>query len=300
MAKKLATFNVRQDFSATSAVTKLFRTFPKFKGYWKILEFIAGLLPASQVSFDADVTLEGRSFRVPVDMRDPYQIDIFAKNKEELCVPALFLRLIENGGFYLDVGANAGWYCRFMCLAVGQTGIVVGLEPSARAFKHLSKLRYGNFIPLPFAATEVNGQILRDDSSPLRQSTSSTFVPPAANETGITNRSGFALGRSLDHLLAEFRSRPDILKIDVEGAELPVLRGGIKSLSEINYVLVEVNADDQCAKFGYQFMDIYELMKSLGFGFRYDVRNSENAIYKLDDDGLVPGDILFSRKKVCE
>jgi hypothetical protein len=60
------------------------------------------------------------------------------------------------------------------------------------------------------------------------------------------------------------------VKIDVEGGELGVVRGAIKSLtnSKIESLMIEANKD-RCLAFGYQFEDCIEFIESCDFRFNY-------------------------------
>ena len=90
-----------------------------------------------------------------------------------------------------------------------------------------------------------------------------------AGETGSGNRSGFALGRSLDHLLAEFRRRPDILKIDVEGAEKEIFSKNYESwLGKVNVIMIELHDHIRggCAKTFYSATDKFNFKKVLQKG----------------------------------
>ena len=157
---------------------------------------------------------------------------------------------------------------------------------------------FRSFLPLPFAATERNGEILRDTSSPLHQAASSKFK--ADNEKKVNYGSGeiFALGRSIDSLLKDFKRSPRVIKVDVEGAELLVLRGAVQTLREVEAVVVEVNLDAHCQQFGYRFAEIFEFLDLHGFENRYEVKNVDNSVRQLGAREYIPGDILFARRKL--
>jgi FkbM family methyltransferase len=297
MAETIRTFSAVTRFHAPAFTSALYRNFPKFKGYWHLLEQTARWLPRRATVFDAEVILDGKTYRLPVDVRDPYQIDIFAKNKQELCVPAAMALLLDTGDFYVDVGANAGWYCRFMAQCVGDSGLILAMEPNDRAFRHLRKLAYRNFLPLPFAATAENGALLGNTSSVFQQAASTKFKHiKSGADYGVGER--FVLGRSLDHLLSEFRRSPRVIKIDVEGAELHVLRGATRTLDNVQGVMIEVNEDSTCAQYGYRFNEIYDLMEKAGFSYKYEARNSDNTLYRLAPGERLPSDIFFTRREL--
>lgn len=293
---KLATFDIRQSFRPGFSLS-LYRAFPKFPGYWKFLEILTWVLPRSVSVVQAEISLDRRIFRVPLDLRNPYQIDIYAKNKKELCEPALFARLLKRGDFYLDVGANCGWHCRLLSEVVGETGLIVALEPGRRSFAYLTKLTSSNILPLCYAATAVNGTILAENSSLMRQWEHYSALPGSRAAYGAGE--GLVVGRSIDHLLREFRRLPDIIKIDVEGGELEVLRGASQTLKSVSTVLVEVNPEERCRKWGYRIADIYVFMADHGYGYRYEVRTVDDSVYQLGQDEQIAGDILFSRSPIA-
>lgn len=291
MSIKIKHFKNSQLFNGEKLVTFLYRKFPKFKGYWHFLKILAKFLPYSMTNFSCKINLDGKIFSTVIDIRDPYQISVFAENKKELCVPALFSQILKPGDFYLDIGANAGWYVRLMAEVVGPDGLIIGMEPSRKVYTTLSRLKLSNFIPLPYAATITNGQIVKDNSGLFQQSASSTFII----NKDVDNSETDIVGRSVDHILSSLNKTPKIIKIDVEGAELNVLKGALKTVEQTDYVLIEINDNERCNNFGYDFQDIYLLMKNKGFKFKYDVRNSNDHIYLLEDNHLIPGDIFFSR-----
>jgi len=67
----------------------------------------------------------------------------------------------------------------------------------------------------------------------------------------------------LDSLVAD-PSRFDFMKLDVQGAELDVLRGGEKTLSWMKYVFVEVSLQEY-NKGAPLFLDIYKYLDGRGF-----------------------------------
>ena len=55
----------------------------------------------------------------------------------------------------------------------------------------------------------------------------------------------------------------DMLKIDVEGLEMEVLRGASKKLDKIEYIMIELNNNSK--KYGSNNIEIEEHIQSLGF-----------------------------------
>jgi FkbM family methyltransferase len=270
-----------QEFNAPLAM-RWVRIIPKFKGYWLVVCAIANLLPA--VGY-ASLKIEDHSVIVPLDLCNPYEMDMYAMDKQELCVPAVMLRLIGKTGMLLDIGANCGWYSRIVTSALPKA-TVVALEPSERAFKFLRKFASLKLHCLPLAASDEDGKRLSSSCKIYRQSSSSAFFRTQSEYEGVASYTA-------DSLMTGF-GNPTFIKIDVEGAELDVLKGMSKLLQTVPYVLVEINDDSICSKFGYSSVEIYELMGKSGYLYQYDVCNKDNTVTLIQE--RKSSDVLFCKR----
>jgi FkbM family methyltransferase len=134
----------------------------------------------------------------------------------------LVLSSLRPGDTFLDIGANNGWYALLAAHVVGSTGHVLAFEPNPLAFDRLSKNLdiNGNppwLSPLRIALSDASGE--RD-----------LYVPDLSDGLGSIlgslSRPGHAIKvqcSTLDAALSN--NRVDIVKLDVEGAELQVLDG---------------------------------------------------------------------------
>jgi FkbM family methyltransferase len=130
-------------------------------------------------------------------------------------------RLLRPGMTVVDVGANVGILTRQFCRLVGPTGKVFAFEPDPLTFKYLE------FNTRSFS----NKRLVQSAVSDNHEAALLYLSPDGATGNSLLNQANSAGSLSvpcisLDEFL-EREGRPaiDVVKIDVEGAELGVLRG---------------------------------------------------------------------------
>jgi FkbM family methyltransferase len=163
----------------------------------------------------------------------------FLLGTSEPAVQQVLSELVTPGMVVFDVGANVGFLTLIAARLVGGNGRVIAFEPVPRnaacIARNLSLNRFANVT----VRTEALGAT--DGSAPFLLSTEPTWgrlaslgsIPcDAAGETSVTVR-------RLDGLLArEEVPPPDLIKIDVEGAELDVLVGAATALRLVRPILM--------------------------------------------------------------
>ena len=164
---------------------------------------------------------------------------------------------------------------------------MVALEPNYEAFRFLRKFASEGFHCLPLAAGDEDHKRLLINVKSYRQSSSTAFLKSKDTSSYEGQASCTA-----DSLMANL-GIPTFIKIDVERAELNVLKGITKLLLTVPYVLVEINLDNICRKFGYLSYDIYDLMEKNDYLFYYDVCNANNSVTLMKSRKST--DVLFSR-----
>lgn len=126
--------------------------------------------------------------------------------------------LLNQGDCFLDIGANAGFYTLLAARLVGPTGQVIAFEPlpqnHQKLQRHLSLNQFANVTVIHAAVCDEDGH--------------AAFQVGATDECGGLSASGTLQVEtvSLDRLWKDGQLRsPQLIKIDVEGAEVRVLRG---------------------------------------------------------------------------
>ena len=171
--------------------------------------------------------------------------------------------IVAQGDHVADIGANIGTYTKFLSDRVGPSGKVYSVEPVPET---CGVLRYCvKMLDLRNADVSQCAMSDRDGSATMeiptyRSGVENRYRAHIAKEGGTNSlRSVTVLVRTIDSLLARDASVVSFVKIDVEGHESAVVRGGLATLHRFHpALLIEVSQDpDDSAS------DSFELFESL-------------------------------------
>ncbi|GAA4318171.1 FkbM family methyltransferase [Compostibacter hankyongensis] len=176
-------------------------------------------------------------------------------------------REVQEGDTVLDIGSNLGEVLLNFARRTGKNGRVYGFEPHPVTFNKLKR----NVELNPFSCISLFNLGLSD-----RKGSFSMAVPDERN-TGM-NRilpEGEAPGslrvdteKLDDFVLAQELDRVDLIKIDVEGFELFVLRGGEATLRRFRPRLFIELVDDNLKAHGFRARDIIAFLTPYGYQIR--------------------------------
>ena len=170
---------------------------------------------------------------------------------------------VKKGSVGWDVGANVGI---FTLAAAQRGGDVLAIEPDIFLYSLLCRTRHHrknqslSFEPLCSAIAAKPGTARL---AIAKRGRASNFLEKfeGRSQTGGVRETFLVPVLTLDLLLQEHK-KPDLIKIDVEGAEADVLEGATKILSEVRPVmLIEVgestseNVISLLKKFNFQIYD---------------------------------------------
>lgn len=199
------------------------RNFTGLPGRWRIVRWLErqgptfAALPHKTVRF-------ARGYRMRVDPVDENGRRVYINGYQpEERLTRHFRRLLRSGDCVIDVGANVGYYTMVAARAVGTTGCVHAFEPSPSVLPLLQ----ANAALNPHAKICVHGQAVTDHCGEVQ------FHTATADRRGYSSIRDLGVGTasvatvkavSLDSVLTELPSTR-LVKVDVEGAELLVLKG---------------------------------------------------------------------------
>jgi FkbM family methyltransferase len=188
----------------------------------------------------------------------------------EFWLTSCFARHVRTGDTVLDVGANLGYYTVLAAELTGSQGQVISIEPNPKVFEFLQDTINVN----GFANhVDLHNGALTDSSS---ASEIPFFVPRGEPKNGRILSHNETTESLLEYgdvfSVASFGSLPtaikrlDFVKIDVEGAELQVLKMLQPIISSYKpKVVCEVNFGR-----GYSYKDIAEIVGSKGLMWHLD------------------------------
>jgi FkbM family methyltransferase len=164
--------------------------------------------------------------------------NLFADKRYRAADDAVYRTYLRKGDTAIDAGANIGSSTLLMSLLVGETGRVLSFEPSKRFYSYLKRNialnGYNNIQAYNYAlgdkATELAFNEQREDDTTYR-------IEPGV-DTGVVVKV-----HTLDSYTSGI-SHVRLLKIDVEGYELFVLRGAQQTLQKTEILYIEFSTNN--------------------------------------------------------
>ena len=174
---------------------------------------------------------------------------------------------LPEDGVFIDCGSNSGFYSALAAKTLGPRGVVMSIEPSFREFERLRWARTENkhecCWTLFFTGAGDSMRVARIDSAVGH--TGMNRIAEDSNSSGLEECPLLTLDFICENYLASGQ-QVDLVKIDVEGFEVNVLRGLGRMLSEqrIGRIFVEVT-DKFLRQNGSSRNELYEYMESYGY-----------------------------------
>jgi len=187
--------------------------------------------------------------------------------------------ILKPGGVAFDVGANVGWHTLLMASRVGTLGRVYAFEPNPTSCERL----LGAVSQNGFSQVGVDHGAVTD-----REGEFGFEAPPAGN---LWDGTGHLLATShgqsvvscttIDHVVQnQSIDRLDLIKIDVEGWELSVMRGARQTIEILRPKVIFEFDSAYVSRCGGTWMEIAEFFADL----RYELffLNPRHGMVKLD------------------
>lgn len=213
-------------------------------------------------------------FRMRLDLAEHMQRRIFWIGYYSREVVGLLDKLIQPGMVIFDIGANIGEITLVAAKRTTSTGRVVAFEPVSSIADRLeenvrensltwvSTLRLGlsNRLGKANIYSSCNQWKSTEPHRGLGSLYPGNYNSPPLQTIQLTTLDQYIYSNPVERL--------DIIKIDIEGAELPCLEGAKNTLQFFKPMLIiEVQADTSNAA-GYEQSDILGFLQKLGYRFQ--------------------------------
>jgi FkbM family methyltransferase len=174
---------------------------------------------------------------------------------------------LEPGMTVLDAGSLYGLYTVVAATRVGDGGRVISVEPSRGAYavltRNIALNNLTNVTAIQFAlGLGFERRLLYHHPDPGQNSLAWEAGSTGVEEVDVV---------SLDELVQQLEIRRlDVFKLDVEGAELPAIKGGDACLKRFRPVIIaEIHPQRSCS-LGCKPSDFLEYLSDLGYSiFQY-------------------------------
>lgn len=185
----------------------------------------------------------------------------------DLPLQMALLQVLHTGDCFVDIGANIGMLSLVAHRLVGATGRVIACEPNPRLRGRIEELIVANRLQNVELVAKALGA--EEGTAELREFAGHTgwgsLVANGPNGAAATATYRVPVIRGDTVLGAVPASQPTVVKIDVEGFEVPVLRGLAQSLvSHAPLVFVEV-ADAHQRRAGYSAKELVGELERAGY-----------------------------------
>jgi FkbM family methyltransferase len=190
----------------------------------------------------------------------------FADGLYELPVQRALGEALRPGDVFIDIGANVGFFTILGASLVGPSGSVYAFEPlaeNAEAVRRNAALNgFDHVVVREEAISDASGEarIYLTEHEGGATLCSTGIVPTDVEGETVVER------RALDQLIAWGELRPpNVIKLDVEGAELEALRGMNETLIRHRpQILYEVDDGDRQV-LERRHADVREFLSGLGY-----------------------------------
>jgi len=183
----------------------------------------------------------------PMFIALPASTDIFLtggkSHSSEIRLAKFLLNTLKPGDHFLDIGAHYGYFTLLASEITGKEGKVLAFEPSKEAFEILTMnaLTAENISVFRKAVSNKNEPVVFYEFPNLYSEYNTSNVQQFQNESWFNHFSPNKVeieATTIDLISTENNLHPKLIKIDVEGAENLVIKGGKNFFQKESPILI--------------------------------------------------------------
>ncbi|HEX5284654.1 MAG TPA: FkbM family methyltransferase [Bryocella sp.] len=259
---------MKQD-SLTFKALEFYGTRIHHRGQWKVHDGLRRLLSPD---VDCELEVERAGLRWLLNPSDYIHRNLFWLGTHDRWDTFHIKRMLPQGAVFFDVGSNFGYYSLTIGQYLAGHGYVFAFEPHPA-----NRARLERNIALNHLQESIT--VVPDALSDSAGTAHMTKRPDNTGAAHIADQGDTEIEVStLDTRVDELRlARLDFVKIDVEGFEAHVLRGGERSLKRFRPNMLIELLPEQLERAGSTTRMVYSLLQD----YRYE-------LYTADRDRIVP------------
>lgn len=190
------------------------------------------------------------------------------KNKEDKGGIAYLIASIQPGQTVLDIGSHKAGYLYWMVKHTGNQGKIFAFEPQSNLYNYIKRIKdlfnWDNVTIEHLALSNTQGTVtLYIPANKVSKGTSPGATLIEHKEQTDFNTTETVRTQTLDSYCSQYNIKPDFLKIDVEGNELNIFKGGADTLKKFKpKILVEIEARHIGRE---KVLETFAFLKALGY-----------------------------------
>ncbi|GJM41616.1 MAG: hypothetical protein DHS20C20_18980 [Ardenticatenaceae bacterium] len=205
-------------------------------------------------------------------------------NRHEIETISQFDQFAAPGMTMLDIGAHVGYYSHRYAKILGENGRIFAFEPHPRTFatlqNNMKKMPWVTAVQLALAEQEgtaelhdylmmsASGSLHYDESMAALQKaqTQQTDIAPRIGQTFTAQTFTVRTTPVDDFLATQNIEKVDLVKMDIEGAEIGALRGMKRTIANSPNLVLVMEYNPQALKaFGHEPIAALNEVQSFGF-----------------------------------
>jgi FkbM family methyltransferase len=199
---------------------------------------------------------------------DEIGLTIFLRKPFEENERRFVAKFLKPGMTFFDIGANQGFYTLLAASRIGLRSKVFAFEPVPGEFRKLkwnvriNRLRNITMERLGLGCREGTTDMFvcldgKGSYSSLRPPVESIRTRKKLIQVPVIDLDSYVHRNNIQHI--------DFIKIDVEGGELDVLKGGLMVLRKLRPIVMCEIADIRTQQWGYNASNIYKFLEKYGY-----------------------------------
>jgi FkbM family methyltransferase len=272
------------------SIAKFFRTLPPFKGKNKVGIFFINLLTNYQSDQECIVTFGMRDRGIMrIDLRT-FERQAFFTGEYDYGIIQRLSSILKPGCTVLDVGANIGFYSIALGLRLKQLSSgaqLWAIEPITSNFKRLVEMIDINELedivkPVNCAFGNQEGEVLFHLESKANSETGNAVWIKESNANFLQTNCISYMTKLDDFAIKNHITSCELIKLDIEGAELEFLQGASEFVSKFRPIIFSEFNPYWVQTFKYSFEDLCDFM-TLRHYHLYKHRREKNDFVSIQE-----------------